>query len=233
MEEDRNELVDEQQENSEEVAVPTTEPKDLSDEEPKDLANEGEYEVKEEDTVETAVAEGSEEEPLENEQASQQEDKLQVEEEEEVVDKEIEDLITEIEDLLSSSSAENKVSSACSADQSSLATEFGEQDAKQKRLSQHKKDTAADSDDSACSLTAEEATLHIHESKTPPPMSPKETQTDWQASGVEIINLPLLKEMRQIGPFEENKKFEERVLGTGVAAHFKGPMPTVFLPLDK
>jgi hypothetical protein len=148
-------------------------------------------------------------------------------------DADVQQLIAEIEETLSASSA-MATTSECSADQSSPPTDQGVDLHKNKRLSKHKPDESGESsNESVRSLSVEEATLPVREEVTPPPTSPKETQTDWLASGVEVINLPLLKEMRPVDGAQESKRVEEKVLGTGISAHFKGPMPTVILPLDK
>jgi hypothetical protein len=148
-------------------------------------------------------------------------------------DANVEQLIAKIEETLSASSAV-ATASECSADQSSPPTDQSVDLHKNKHLSKHKPDDSGESsNESVRSLSVEEATLPVHVDVTPPPMSPKETQTDWQASGVEVINLPLLKEMRPVDGDQQSKRVEEKVLGTGITAHFKGPMPTVILPLDK
>lgn len=147
-------------------------------------------------------------------------------------DTEVEKLIAELEVALSSFTA--VTASEYSADQSSPPTDQSVELHKNKRLSKHKpEDSGESSNESVRSLSVEEATLPVRVDVTPPPMSPKETQTDWQASGVEVINLPLLKEMRPVDGGQKSKRVEETVLGTGITAHFKGPMPTVILPLDK
>lgn len=149
-----------------------------------------------------------------------------------VTDADIEKLIAEIEETLSSSS--DALVSEYSADQSSPPTDQSVGLHKNKRRSKHKPDDSGESsNESVRSLTVEEATLPVRVDATPPPMSPKETQTDWQASGVEVINLPLLKEMVAVDSGQKSSRFEEKVLGTGITARFKGPMPTVILPLDK
>ncbi|XP_065341500.1 golgin subfamily A member 6-like protein 22 [Cloeon dipterum] len=119
------------------------------------------------------------------------------------------------------------------ADKSSSPSEVGPSANKEKRLSKHRNQGQEDnSDDSARSLTPEEAALPPLGPRTPPPTTQGETQTDWRQSGVEVVSLPLLREMKRVQG-EPGERWEEKVLGTEVTARFKEPMPTVVLPLDR
>ncbi|CAB3383783.1 Hypothetical predicted protein [Cloeon dipterum] len=119
------------------------------------------------------------------------------------------------------------------ADKSSSPSEVGPSSNKEKRLSKLRNQGQEDnSDDSARSLTPEEAALPPLGPRTPPPTTEGETQTDWRQSGVEVVSLPLLREMKRVQG-EPGGRWEEKVLGTEVTARFKEPMPTVVLPLDR